>query len=137
MKNSKRVLWISIATIIIMIILSIFIIKNNNSASNSLKDEKITITISVFDKQDESIYTQNVESDKKYLADVVKDIKELKVITEPSQYGEYITSMMGIEQGDDYYWSYYIDGDYATVGISSCEIQDGKNYEFKIEKFNY
>ena len=42
---------------------------------------------------------------------------------------------MNIEQGDNYYWSYYIDDQYATVGVSNCQIENGKTYNFKIEKF--
>ena len=44
---------------------------------------------------------------------------------------------MDISQGENFYWSYYVDNNYATVGISNCKIEDGKIYDFKIESFNY
>lgn len=56
---------------------------------------------------------------------------------EDSEYGKYITSILGIEQGDNYYWSYYINNEYANVGVSNCEIEQDKIYTFKIEKFEY
>ena len=54
---------------------------------------------------------------------------------EDGKYGKFITSILGIEQGDNYYWSYYINDEYANVGVSSCEVEQNKMYTFKIEKF--
>ena len=55
---------------------------------------------------------------------------------EDSQYGKYITSILGIEEGDSYYWSYYINDEYASIGVSSCEIEENSVYSFKIENMN-
>ena len=105
------------------------------SYKKDYQKSKIEITISVFDKENFNIYNKNVETEKTYLIDVLKDLEDLNIITEKTEYGEYITSIMNIEQGDNYYWSYYIDDQYATAGVSNCQIENGKTYNFKIEKF--
>ncbi len=130
----KKIGIVCIVVIIIAVNLGIVLIKRSE---NNTIDNKISVTIEVFNKEGENIYNKSIDTDKKYLLEVINDTKELNIVTEDSQYGAYVTSVMGIEQGDNYYWSYYIDGEYATVGVSSCEIQEGKKYDFKIEKMNY
>ena len=51
----------------------------------------------------------------------------------------YITSIKGLEQTEDekglYYWSYYVDDEYATTGVSACNVEDGKKYTFNYEYY--
>lgn len=136
MSKSIKKIVISIIAII-LIIFALAIIKNIPE-NKSLKDEKQkTITISIFNKDNQSIFKEDIETNKTYLIDVLEENKNLKVVTEDSQYGKYITSIMGISQDENYYWSYYIDEQYATTGVSKCEIEENKHYSFKIEKFEY
>ena len=83
-----------------------------------------------------NIYNKEIRTDEEYLIDVLKDTEELNVITEDSKYGEYITSIMGIEEVNNYYWVYYIGEEYATVGVSNCKLEEEKTYNFKIERYN-
>ena len=132
-KNIKKI-GISVIIAIILIVGIVIIIKKDEIA----KDEELKlITISIFDKDNNNIYNENIETDDIYLIDVLQEKEELKVVLEDSDYGKYITSIMGIEQGDNYYWSYYINEEYATTGVSNCEIQSGNTYDFKIESFSY
>ena len=135
-KNIKKVS-IILVTLIILIVGIIVIVKNLNGTENEINDNKKTITISIYNKENENIYNENIDTDKQYLFEIINEKEELQVVSEDSQYGKYITSIMGIEQGDNYYWSYYIDGQYAEVGVSNCKIENGKTYEFKIENMNY
>lgn len=135
-KNVKKISIIAVIAIILIIGIAA-IVNNSNIAENVVGENNKTVTISVYNKENENIYKENVNTDKQYLIEVLEENKDLDVITEDSQYGKYITSIKGIEQGNNYYWSYYIDGTYAEVGVSSCEIEDGKTYEFKIESMNY
>ena len=59
----------------------------------------------------------------------------LNVETEDSDYGAYIISIGDLEQGDNYYWNYYVNGEYASVGVSSYEIKNNDVFTFKLEKF--
>lgn len=131
--NLKKIGIIAVIAIVIIGAVIGVIISKSNKNNENIK----TITISVFNKENENIYKENVNTDKQYLIEVLEENKDLNVKSEDSQYGKYITSIKGIEQGDNYYWSYYIDGQYAEVGVSSCEIEDGKTYDFKIESMNY
>ena len=133
--NKKRIVGCILGGFIAIVIIVLAI--NNNSNNTDIANSKVNITICVFDKENSSIYNKSIETDKKYLLEALNDIEELNVIVEDSQYGAYIISIRGIEQGDNYYWSYYIDGEYASVGVSNCEVEEGKTYDFKIEKFQY
>lgn len=136
MKNNIKKIGV-ISAIAIILVIGVVVAVINNSNKNVNNENKKTITISVFNKENENIYKERVNTDKQYLIEVLEENKDLDVKAEDSQYGKYITSIKGIEQGDNYYWSYYIDGQYAEVGVSSCEIENGKTYDFKIESMNF
>lgn len=136
MKNNIKKIGV-ISAIAIILVIGVVAAVINNSNKNVNNENKKTITISVFNKENENIYKERVNTDKQYLIEVLEENKDLDVKAEDSQYGKYITSIKGIEQGDNYYWSYYIDGQYAEVGVSSCEIENGKTYDFKIESMNF
>ena len=127
----KKIAIITIIAIIVIAIIGIIVGNLNNNHSNVEKE----ITISIFNKETEKIYSAGVKTEKTYLIDVLKELKEINVVTEKSEYGDFIISIMNIEQGDNFYCSYYIDNEYATVGVSNCKVEDGKTYNFKIEKF--
>lgn len=130
----KKIAIASIIIIVLIIAITYFVKQNNNE---QVVNEKSKITIGVYNKENSNIYNKEIETEQEYLIDVLKDIEELKVVTEDSQYGDYIISIMGIEQSDNYYWTYYINDKYAEVGISSCKIEDGVIYNLKMESFNY
>lgn len=59
------------------------------------------------------------------------DIYELKLVTESSAYGEFITSLKGVRQDEEkgYYYTYTLNGGYAD-GISTQTVKDGDVLEF-------
>ena len=119
--------------IVFLFIMLIFISACNNT--EDVNKDLTTITVNVYDKEANEIYNEEISTNEEYLSDVLKNIDELNVITVDSQYGEYVTSILEISEGDNYYWSYYIDDEYAQIGISSCKVEDGKTYTFKIERY--
>lgn len=151
MNKKLGIALVTIAILLLGVVFEIFvtgsktdITNSDNTLLNSQMSGEVVetigeteITICVFDKENVSIYEDAVETDCEYLSEVLVTLDNLDVVTEDGPYGEYITSIKGIEQGDDYYWSYYIDGEYAPTGISSCKVEAGSKYEFKIEKFEY
>lgn len=132
--NKKISIITSVILVIAMIAVTILVNKNNNDRGELTGDEK-TITITISNKENQEIYNQNLETDNNYLLEVLAETEELNVITESGPYGAYITSIKGIEQGDNFYWTYYIDDEYASTGISTCEVEEGKIYSFKIEEY--
>ena len=119
--------------VVFLFIMLIFISACNNT--EDVNKDLTTITVNVYDKEANEIYNEEISTNEEYLSDVLKNIDELNVITVDSQYGEYVTSILEISEGDNYYWSYYIDDEYAQIGISSCKVEDGKTYTFKIERY--
>ena len=136
MKKSAKII---IAILIVIIGLAVIFIAVNNK--NDSMDDNISsqtqITINVFDKENAEIYNKNIETEEIYLSEVLDDLEDLDVIMEDSDYGKYITSILGIAEGDNYYWSYYINDKYASVGVSDCEIEENVVYSFRIEYYEY
>ena len=58
-----------------------------------------------------------------------------KVITQQSEYGEFVDSIEGHKGGTDgKYWSFYIDGEMASVGAGSYTQKGGEVIEWKFQK---
>ena len=56
---------------------------------------------------------------------------------EEGQYGLYIKTVLGETheyETDGSYWSFYVDGEYATAGVSDTDLTDGAKYQLKAEK---
>lgn len=119
--------------VIFLFAMLIFISACNKT--DKVDEDMISININVYDKEAKEIYNQEISTNEKYLSEAIKDIEDLNVITVDSEYGEYITSILDISEGDNYYWNYYINDEYAQVGISNCKVEDGKTYTFKIERY--
>lgn len=52
------------------------------------------------------------------------------------EYGLYVTKVNGIEaiyENDGTYWAFYVNGEYATAGVDTTEVEDGATYSFKVE----
>ena len=60
-----------------------------------------------------------------------------RIAGEDGEYGLYVKTVNGITADydtDGSYWAFYINGEYATTGVDSTEIEDGATYKFKVEK---
>lgn len=56
---------------------------------------------------------------------------------EDGPYGMYVKTVNNVTADfdkDGVYWAFYIDGEYATSGVDSTPIEDGKEYSLKVEK---
>ena len=136
--NKKSRIIIAIIIAIVMILgVAIYINVSKNGYTENNISQKTQIIINVFDKENTEIYNKTIETEENYLVDVLETIEDLDIVMEDSQYGKYITSILGIAEEDSYYWSYYINDEYASVGVSSCEIEENSVYSFKIEKYEY
>ena len=55
---------------------------------------------------------------------------------EEAEYGLYIKSVNGITADydeDGTYWSFYVNGDYATTGVDMTKIENGATYTLAVE----
>lgn len=105
--------------------------KNNDNITNSSKK----IQIIVYDETEKVIYKEKKDTEKSILLDVLKSLEDLDIETETGDYGEYIISINDKKQENNYYWNYYINGEYASIGVSSYKIKENDVYTFKLEKF--
>lgn len=127
---------------IIIVLIAVGIVCGIVVYTNSTDSEKVSgamkeISIMIYDKDNEEIFKKELRTEAQYLSDVLEETENLDIQMQDTEYGKYITSIQGISEGDDYYWSYYINDEYAEVGVSNCEIKEGDRYTFKIEKFEY
>lgn len=64
-------------------------------------------------------------------------LSELGLIDgEESEFGLYVKTVNGITADyntDGKYWAFYIDNEYASTGVDSTAIENGKLYSFKVE----
>lgn len=62
---------------------------------------------------------------------------ELELIDgEESEYGLYVKTVNGITADydkDGVYWAFYINGEYASTGVSETPVTEGETYSFKVE----
>lgn len=130
----KKLKFILPLVVILAIIIAIVVVKNKGN-EDSEKVLSNNIQIIVYDKTNTTIYDEKKETSEKYLLDALKSLEDLEVETEDSDYGAYIISIDDLEQGDNYYWNYYVNGEYASVGVSSYEIKNNDVFTFKLEKF--
>jgi hypothetical protein len=85
--------------------------------------------------------------DKKYVAEVstysdnvlglLKAMTEnkyydIKLEYEAASFGVYITGLFGIKAGENEYWAFYVNGEYANFGISDTDIKTGETYKLEL-----
>ena len=79
--------------------------------------------------------TMSMESDAEYLGTY---LQEQGIISgEMGQYGLYIKVVDGekaVFEEDNAYWGFYVDGQYASLGIDQTPIEEGKTYKLEYTK---
>lgn len=119
--------------------------KNENSTSVSDSTGEAAEVVSVGEgntkfefavvHKDGSEKLYNVSTDKKIVGEALTDNKIIE--GEPGDYGLYVKSVDGEKldfEEDGYYWSFYVNGEYAQAGVDMTEIKEGESYSFKAEK---
>lgn len=79
--------------------------------------------------------TFQITSDKSTVGEALLD--EELIAGEQGDYGMYIKTVNGITadyETDGTYWAFYVNGDYATSGVDTTQIQDGATYSLKVEQ---
>ncbi len=106
----------------------------SQTESNVLGEGATKFTFTVTDAEGKETSYQ-VCTDKKTVGDA---LVELDLIAgDESEYGLYVKTVNGITvdyDKDGKYWAFYVNGEYATKGVDSTEVQSGATYSFKVEK---
>ncbi len=104
------------------------------SDAETIGEGKTAFEFSVVHK-DGSQKVYNVKTDKKIVGEA---LAENGIIDgEQGDYGIYVKTVDGEKldyEDDGYYWSFYVNDEYAMSGVDTTEIKDGENYQFKAEK---
>ena len=76
-----------------------------------------------------------IKTDKETVGEALLDVK--LIAGEVQQYGLYVKTVNGITADydvDQTYWAFYVDGEYASSGVDTTPIEEGKVYSFKVSK---
>jgi hypothetical protein len=107
----------------------------NTQENNTVLGEGQTkFMFSVFDK-DGNERKFEIHTDKKTVGEALLDVD--MIAGDKGEYGLYVKTVNGITADydvDKTYWAFYVDGEYATSGVDTTNIEEGKTYSFKIEK---
>jgi len=89
----------------------------------------------------QSVTAQPARTEITYAAEPgITSLEQLKreasdVVTQQSEYGEYIESIEGYKGGDEgKYWSFYVDGVMSDVGAGSYTQKGGEEIVWKFQK---
>ena len=121
--------------LVIVALLSLTGYSQNATETVTIPSNQLDYQVVVYDRDSNVLYDKKLSTEHEILIDALKEQQDLQVVTVDSQYGEYIISIKGNEQGDNYYWNYYVNGEYAQVGVSSQKINNDDIYTFRLEKF--
>ena len=129
MKKSVKIIFIFV--VCALLIGSYFFTKSNKKE----KENIYNITVLVFNKEAKEVYNEKIKTKETNLLKALKGIDNLELTTKTGDYGEYITTINKLIEEDNYYWNYYVNDEYATVGVSNYEIKNKDVFTFKLEKF--
>ncbi len=121
--------------VVVMSILLTFCACQAENGENSASDGKpVSFTLKVIDREGNETETEITTSEKTVGAALKK---EGIIDGEQGPYGIYIKSVNGIKADydeDKTFWAFYIDGEFASVGVDSAEIKPGSVYTLKVQK---
>lgn len=105
----------------------------SQSESNVLGEGATEFTFTVTDADGKETLYQ-INTDKKTVGEA---LVELDLIAgDESEYGLYVKTVNGITvdfDKDGKYWAFYVNGEYASAGVDSTDIEAGATYSFKVE----
>ena len=88
-------------------------------------------TITVECTADDKTVTFTIHTDAEYLRAALEG--NGLIAGDESEFGMYVKSVNGMSadyEADGYYWSLYVDGEYATTGVDTTPVTDGGSYAF-------
>ena len=115
---------------------------SSSDTQSATKEEEITVlgegstkfAFTVVDK-DGNETAFEINTDKETVGDALLELNLIE--GDEGDYGLYVKKVNGITADydkDQTYWAFYINGEYASSGVDTTNIEDGKAYMFKVEK---
>ena len=105
----------------------------SQTESNVLGEGAIGFIFTVTDA-DGNETSYQIKTDQKTVGEA---LTELNLIAgDESEYGLYVKTVNGITvdyDKDGKYWAFYVNGEYASAGVDSTDIEAGATYAFKVE----
>lgn len=101
---------------------------------NVLGEGETKFAFTVVDKEDNETEFE-IHTDKETVGEALLEVELIE--GEEGEFGLYVKKVNGITADydkDQTYWAFYVDGEYASSGVDSTKIEEGKKYSFKVEK---
>lgn len=105
-----------------------------------------TISFKIVDEMtNQVLFEDDIQSDAETLGDCLRNYPDFKLEKEDSQYGMYITSLMGVAAHDDAYWVFESENNKSCSGseggfcpaADQVMLEDGDSFTFKLtNQFN-
>ena len=110
-------------------------VQNLDAATEQVLGEGQTqFMFTVVDK-DGNATNFEIHTDKETVGDALLEVE--LIAGEESEYGLFVKTVNGITADydvDQTYWAFYVNDEYASSGVDTTAIEDGKIYSFKVEK---
>ena len=102
-------------------------------ANTELGEGATTLTVKVKADEHQVIFT--IHTDKATVGEAMQEHNLLE--GEEGQYGLYVKKVNGILADydvDQYYWAFYVNGEYAMTGVDATNIEEGVTYSLERTK---
>lgn len=145
--NLKRVLFLFLCSVLVAAVALFAVGCNNNTTTlDHPSSSQSTTSVTEIGNGDLSFSFAIMDKEGKENNFLIKTNKttvgdallEHNIISgEEGQYGLYVKTVNGLTldyDKDGYYWSFYVNGAYATSGVDNTSITEGAKYAFKAEK---
>lgn len=135
MFNTKQTI-AAVAAVAVIAVGGVWANNSNNNEVVETPEAKIvqqeTSNSTISFSEDKKIVSYEGQDDKTAL-EVLKELTE--VTTDTASFGEFVTGINGLEaDSSSQYWSFYVDGDYASEGAGTYQSSNGEKLEWRLEE---
>ncbi len=133
--NNKKTLWIAGAAVVIALLMCVLWFTGKPAAVAGQKH----VVLEVKDDKG-AVKSYSADTNASYLADLMDEMKstsDFAYEAENGDYGLFVQSVNGLTADyntDQSYWAVYVNGEYASYGISEQPVADGDTYTLAYEK---
>ena len=130
MNSTKKLL----SFVLCIVLIAAMALTFTGCGSKTTETAGVTFTVTVVDLEGNETPFE-VTTDNATVGEAL--LEEGLIAGEDSEYGLYVTTVNGITadwDADQTYWAFYIDGEYATTGVDSTEINADSAYSLVLTK---